>query len=188
MPEPQSKDEALEAIDFIVNVLKEHEKDLDKLINRLGTMTENLGKTGKLSKKVGIVEQNISDLQGKVSTVIKYLSKSKETPVAASQYVPMEQKPASTPQMTLAPSIIGPPLILRCKHWVDFKSLAQNAQALSFLHAEGERSFQTDALKGNQIMTCGGELPGLNALLKTWLSKQLAIPETQIVEGGLAIG
>jgi len=30
---PQSKDEALEALDFIVNVLKEHEKDLDKLIN-----------------------------------------------------------------------------------------------------------------------------------------------------------
>ena len=26
-----SRDEALEALDFIVNVLKEHEKDLDKL-------------------------------------------------------------------------------------------------------------------------------------------------------------
>jgi hypothetical protein len=31
---PQSKDEALEALDFIVNVLKEHEKDLDRLITR----------------------------------------------------------------------------------------------------------------------------------------------------------
>jgi len=27
-----SKDEALEALDFIVSVLKEHEKDLDRLI------------------------------------------------------------------------------------------------------------------------------------------------------------
>jgi hypothetical protein len=30
-----SKDDALEALDFIINVLREHEKDLDRLINEL---------------------------------------------------------------------------------------------------------------------------------------------------------
>ena len=49
--DPQSKDEALEALDFIVNVLKEHEKDLDKLINELATVTEQLGATGELVEK-----------------------------------------------------------------------------------------------------------------------------------------
>ncbi len=44
---PQSKDEAFETLDFIVNVLKEHEKDLDKLINELATVTEQLGETSK---------------------------------------------------------------------------------------------------------------------------------------------
>jgi hypothetical protein len=47
---PQSKDEALEALDFIVNVLKEHERDLDKLINELATVTERV-KWTKLKKK-----------------------------------------------------------------------------------------------------------------------------------------
>ena len=32
---PQSKDDSLEALDFIVNVLKEHERDLDKFINEV---------------------------------------------------------------------------------------------------------------------------------------------------------
>ena len=55
---PQSKDEALETLDFIVNVLKEHEKDLDKLINELATVTEQLGETGELSGKVEKVEES----------------------------------------------------------------------------------------------------------------------------------
>jgi len=44
-----SKDEALEALDFIINVLREHEKDLDRLINELGTITGRLGDTGEFS-------------------------------------------------------------------------------------------------------------------------------------------
>ena len=47
------KDESLEALDFIVNVLKEHEKDLDKLISELATVAEQLGDTGEISGKVG---------------------------------------------------------------------------------------------------------------------------------------
>ncbi len=60
---PQSKDEALEAVDFIVNVLKEHERDLDKLINELATVTEQLGDTGELGDKVEKVEEKITTLQ-----------------------------------------------------------------------------------------------------------------------------
>ena len=44
-----AKDEALEALDFIVNVLKEHEKDLDRLINELGNVAGQLGETGELN-------------------------------------------------------------------------------------------------------------------------------------------
>ena len=58
---PQSKDEALEALDFIVNVLKEHEKDLDKLINELATVTEQLGDTGQINGKVEKVEEKINN-------------------------------------------------------------------------------------------------------------------------------
>jgi hypothetical protein len=177
---PQSKDEALEALDFIVNVLKEHEKDLDRLISELGTVTEALGETGELSCKVEKVEERISGLQNEINSLVSYLSASPREP------------PVLTPQQkteVIQTSVMhGPPVILRCKQWEDFQTLAYQAQTLSFMYKEAEKTFQVDALKGNQIITYSGELPKLTALLKMWLSKQLEIPEKKILEGVLAIG
>jgi hypothetical protein len=177
---PQSKDDALEALDFIVNVLKEHEKDLDRLINELGTVAEQLGETGELSGKVEKVEQRITGLQNEISSLINYLSTSpREAPL-----VIKEQKS----EVVQAGVMQGPPVILRCKQWEDFQTLAFQAQTLSFMYKEAEKTFQADALKSNQIVTYSGELPKLTALLKMWLSKQLDIPEKKILEGILAIG
>jgi len=77
---------------------------------------------------------------------------------------------------------------LRCKQWEDFQTLAYQAQTLSFLYRDAEKTFQVDALKDSQIVTYSGELPKPTSLLKTWLSKQLDIPEKKILEGILAIG
>ncbi|MBS7621784.1 hypothetical protein KEJ32_06720, partial [Candidatus Bathyarchaeota archaeon] len=77
---------------------------------------------------------------------------------------------------------------LRCKRWEDFQTLARQAQALSFLCKEAEKTFQADALKNNQIITYSGELPKPTTLLKSWLSKQLDVPEEKILEGILAVG
>ena len=177
---PQSKDEALEALDFIVNVLKEHEKDLDRLISELGTVTEALGETGELSCKVEKVEERINGLQNEINSLVGYLSASpRETPVLTS-----EQKT----EVVQASVMHGPPVILRCKQWEDFQTLAFQAHTLSFMYKETEKTFQADALKGNQIITYSGELPKFTALLKVWLSKQLEISEKKILEGVLAIG
>ena len=177
---PQSKDDALEALDFIVNVLKEHEKDLDRLINELGTVTEALGETGELSYKVEKVEERISGLQNEITSLVNYLSASpRETPVLT----PQQQAEVVQPSV-----MHGPPVILRCKQWEDFQTLAFQAQTLSFMYKEAEKTFQADALKGNQIITYSGELPKITALLKMWLAKQLEIPEKKILEGVLAIG
>jgi hypothetical protein len=177
---PQSKDEALEALDFIVNVLKEHEKDLDRLINELGTVTEQLGETGELSSKVDKVEERITGLQNEISSLINYLSASpREAPLVI-------KEPKA--EVVQADVMHGPPVILRCKQWEDFQTLAFQAQTLSFMYKEAEKTFQADALKSNQIITYSGELPKLTVLLKIWLSKQLEIPEKKILEGVLAIG
>jgi hypothetical protein len=187
---PQSKDEALEALDFIVNVLKEHEKDLDRLINELGTVTEQLGETGELSGKVEKVEERISGLQNEITSLINYLSTSPrgEVPIA----VVKEQKVQvpEVPQVQAASVAVmhGPPVILRCKQWEDFQTLAAQAQTLSFMVKDAEKTFQADALKGNQIVTYSGELPKFGVLLKVWLSKQLDVSEKKILEGVLAIG
>ena len=177
-----SKDDALEAVDFIINVLKEHEKDLDRLINELGTITERLGDAGEFSGKIEKVEERLTILQNEIANLITYLSASGEAHPASAPNVP-EQK-IQTAQRT----VHAPPVILRCKHWEDFQTLANQAQTLSFLYKEAEKTFQADALKDNQIITYSGELPKEPALLKTWLSRQLGVPEKQILEGILAIG
>ena len=41
-----SRDRAFEALDFIINVLKEHEKTLDNSIRALAKVTEQRGSSG----------------------------------------------------------------------------------------------------------------------------------------------
>jgi len=185
---PQTKDEALEALDFIVNVLKEHEKDLDRLITELGTVSGQLGDTGELSNKVEKVEQKISGLQNEINSLMNYLSASPREPPLVIKEQKMEA--VATQKSEVAEPVVmhGPPVILRCKQWEDFQNLAFQAQTLSFMYKEAEKTFQVDALKGNQIVTYSGELPKLTALLKMWLSKQLDVSEKKILEGILAIG
>ena len=68
---PPSKDEALEALDFIVNVLKEHEKDLDRLVSELGNVAGQLGETGELNGKVKKIEDKINSIQSEVGSLVK---------------------------------------------------------------------------------------------------------------------
>lgn len=180
-----SKDEALEALDFIVNVLKEHEKDLDRLINELGSVTERMGDTGVLNTKVEKVEERLSTLQNEITNLITYLSAPHETPLTPLQEtLPAPQKRENVPVKEER----GPPVILRCKQWEDFQAAATGAQTLSFMYREEDKTFQADAVKDNQIVTYSGELPKYNLLLKSWLANQLGIPEKRTMEGVLAIG
>ena len=180
---PQSKDDALEALDFIVNVLKEHEKDLDKLINELTIVTEQIGDTGELSSKVENIEEKIDTLQKEVTNLIGHIS---SVPREASPTTLASEKnetiPAATAALQGAPSVV-----FRCRQWEDFQALANKAQTLSFSYKEEEKVFQADALKGNQIITYSGALPKFSSILKTWLSKQLDVPERSIMEGVLAV-
>lgn len=181
---PPSRDEALEAIDFIVNVLKEHEKDLDRLINELGTVTERMGDSGELSGKVEKVEERLSTLQNEITNLISYLSSPRSTLT-----LPAARPPELKEDVVIqTKEIHGPPVILRCKQWEDFQNLASQAQSVSFLFKEPEKTFQVDALKNNQIITYSGEIPKSTSLLKAWLTRQLSVEERKVLEGILAIG
>ena len=166
MAKRPSKDEALEALDFIINVLKEHEKDLDRLIGQLGTITESLGETGEITGKIEKVEERLTTLQNEITSLVKYISSPREAP----------------------PYIHGPPVIVKCKQWQDFKILAANAETVSYQFKETEKTFQADALKEGKVLTYTGEFPQNARLLKIWLSKELDITEEKIFEGVLALG
>jgi hypothetical protein len=191
---PQSKDQ-LEALDFIINVLKEHEKDLDRLIGELGSVTENFGQTGELTCKMEHIEQRISSLQNQISNFVVCLSQPSmnNLPKEKAALMAREQKTQNSPVPTSAPAPLhsfqrASPMILRCKQWNDFQTLAFGAQTLSFKYRAVEGSFQANALKGNQVITYSGELPKFALLMKIWLSKQLNVSEDRILEDVLAIG
>ncbi len=196
---PQSKDEAFEALDFIVNVLKEHEKDLDRLISELGNLTDQLGGSGQLNGKVEHIEEKIGNLQDEVTNLLDYMAKKTNAPAPAAQLnntqvapasstpaVPQVTSPSAAPTFSSVPTS-GPSVIFRCKQWEDFQALAQQAQTISFTYKENEHVFQADALKGNQVVTYSGEFPKMSSLLKIWLAKQLEVPEQKVLEGVLTI-
>lgn len=165
MARKPTKDEALEALDFIINVLKEHEKDLDRLIGQLGIITESLGETGEIAGKIEKIEERLSTIQTEITDLIKFISSPRQTPVYPH----------------------GPPVIVRCKKWEDFKTLAAGADTVSYQFKETERSFQADALKEGRVLTYSGEFPQNARLLKIWLSRELEVAEEKIFEGVLAI-
>ena len=166
MERKPTKNDALEALDFIINVLKEHEKDLDRLISQLGIITESLGDTGEITGKIEKIEDRITTLQGEITNLIKYLASPQKSP--------------SYTQRT--------PVIVKCKQWEDFKTMAAGAETVSYHFKEAEGSFQADALANGRIVSYTGEFPQNSSLLKLWLSRELSVAEESIFEGVLNIG
>ena len=177
----------MEALDFIVNVLKEHEKDLDKLINELATVTEQMGDTGELNGKVEKIEEKITNLQKEVTTLISCVTAA-PAPKELQSATALANQPAVENQAAASAgaSSGGPQVILKCRQWEDFVALAFRPQTLSFSYKEEDKVFQADALKGNQIVSYSGALPKFSSILKLYLSKQLDVSEKNVLEGGLA--
>lgn len=169
MERKQNKNEALEALDFIINVLKEHEKDLDRLISQLGIITESLGETGEISGKIENIEDRISNLQGEITNLVSNLSVPQSTPSNSSSH-------ASTN-----------PVTVKCRQWEDFKNMAACAETVSYIFKTSENTFQADALKKGKVVSYNGDFPPNARLLKLWLSKELNVAEEDIVEGVLNI-
>lgn len=165
MSKKSSRNDALEALDFIINVLKEHEKDLDRLIDELGTVTEQFGEAGEVTGKVEKIEERLSSIQSELSNLIKFISSPGEMRVYAH----------------------GPPVIVKCKQWEDFKALAVGAETVSFLFREADKTFQADALKDGKVLTYNGEFPRDVNLLKIWLSRELGVAENKVFEGVLSV-
>lgn len=189
-----SKNDALEALDFIIAVLKEHEKDLDRLINELGGITEKIGEKGQNAEKIESIENRLSLIQSELTELIKFLSAPGEKPpvmLAKAQVQTRGEVPAEAEAKTETirqAYMQGPPVIVRCKEWEDFKLIASGADTVSFLYRDTEKSFQADALKNSRVLTFNGAMPDNVKLLKLWLARELGMAEGRIFEGVLAIG
>jgi hypothetical protein len=188
-----SKNDALEALDFIIAVLKEHEKNFDRLINELGAITEKMGERGENTEKIDRLENRLSSIQDELAELVKFVSTSGERlpTMLTKTETQVEVQSAPEDSKTRAPqqtNVNGPPVTIRCKQWQDFKLLAQGADSVSFLHKDAEKTFQADALKNGRVLTYNGTLPESVKLLKVWLAQELGTAEVRIYEGVLTVG
>jgi hypothetical protein len=186
--QPSSEDDQLfGAIDLIINVLKQHEAKLDSFVEKLEKINEKVkecpgaaGNIDKIGEKIDIIEKQLATL------------KQLRIENAQNQTVPAEPLPAN--QNPPASTVTQPPqhiqnrsIILQCNHWSDFQSLAANADFVSFSYEEVKKLLRVDAVKDNEKIIYIGELSKLGAPLKSWLAKQLNVPEGNILEGSLSV-
>ena len=181
---PGSKDKSLEALDFIINVLKEHEQNLDKSITEFAEVTEHMGNTDVLNGRIENVEEKLGTLQKEITNLIGILSNS---PKEKMPFVAKKQELQTEATCAASEALVqgGQSVTLHCKQWRDFQSLALNAQTVSFSFKEAEKVFQAEALKGNQLILFSGTLPNFAIILKTWVSRQLGVAEANVLEGSI---
>jgi len=58
-----SKDETFEALDFILSVIKEHDKDLEKVVKKIVSARKALGDDGELKGRLAEIEEKLDRLQ-----------------------------------------------------------------------------------------------------------------------------
>jgi hypothetical protein len=181
-----SRDRSLEALDFIINVLKEHEQALDKSIQELETVTNQRASSGASEAKIEKIEQKLEGLQREVTKLVGSLSNIPKTLSAplSQQDLTTKVAPALSPPISQG----TPAVVLNCKQWEDFQLLAIHSQTIFYSIKESDRVFQVEAIKGNQIITYSGQLPGFSPILHVWLSQQLNIIEQNLFEGSIEKG
>lgn len=152
---------AIDAVKFILSVLKQHEKDLDRLITELGYTADKLKKIGELTDKIQLTADRLSASLKEISGLERPIFPSTKRPVIAA-----------------------------CKQWEDFKSMSTGAETISFRVNEEANTVQLYALKGGLVITYCYDFakgsPHFEKALKTWMSRELDVTEDKIFEGSFA--
>lgn len=158
-----------ESLNSIINTLEVYNDYLDHLVSRLGNITNKLNTLEgpqEWSRNVRKAEERLHVIKAEFSDFINYFS--------SFSYRGLKTRyPAS--------------LTIRYKKWEDFRTQSINANLVSFLVEEKEKVFQVSALKDGKILIYSGELPQNARMLKSWISRELNIPEGKIVEGVLTM-
>ena len=116
--------EKIDTLDLIINVLKEHEKILDKLAEKLESTVNNLKTRGaegeKIRKSISLIDEKISSLNDAIAQFL-----ASKTP-----------KPARFS-------------LVQCEEWTDFKDKSRGARRVAF-EAE-EKAFTVNSMSDEEI-------------------------------------
>jgi chaperonin cofactor prefoldin len=64
-------DVELDAIEFVLSILKQHEKEFDRLICKLSEITEQLPETEKVLRRIDGIDKKLETLRSEVSNITK---------------------------------------------------------------------------------------------------------------------
>jgi len=67
---PDSNDRYVEALDFIITFLRDHERKLDRLNNQLSNVVDGLGGFKGLSKKLDNLDGELDVLEGELARLV----------------------------------------------------------------------------------------------------------------------
>lgn len=70
------KDRSFEVFNFILSIIEEHDKDLDKIVKELASTAKLLGGKGGLSDSLGRIEDKMDSIHNDLSVVLKFVSTS----------------------------------------------------------------------------------------------------------------
>jgi hypothetical protein len=174
--------ENMDAVDFIANVLREHGRELEKLTDELRPVIKRLGGKGELVTALEKVEKRIGNLDDDVKNMVA--SKSTTYPPTA-KTTAIEDTEVPPHDSAVANLTYGPPVVVKCKEWADFKTMSTEATTVWFTFRETDQVFEADALKNGKIIAYVGKIPDIAPLLKAWLSSQTKVPEDRTIEGTL---
>ncbi|HLN46467.1 MAG: hypothetical protein ACM3WQ_00590 [Chloroflexota bacterium] len=73
MPEQTAITEKMATIKAVVTVLEEHEKELDRLLEKLDELTAQLNETEKMVERINKIDEKIDALRRDLSIVAKCL-------------------------------------------------------------------------------------------------------------------
>jgi hypothetical protein len=156
-----------ESLNSVINALEEYNEYLDRLVSRLGNITDKLSKLDGAQewfRKIKRAEERLFAIETEFSEFINYFSSSQKA----------------------SPYSYLPSLTIRYTKWEDFRTQSTNAKLVSFLLEEKDRVFQVCALKEGKVLVYSGEFPQHAKLLKSWISRELSTSQEKTVEGILA--
>jgi len=126
--------ERIDTLDLIIKVLKEHEKILDRLAERLESIVDDLKargvEGGKIRESISLIGEKISSLN---DALVRYRSIDFKIP-----------KPARF-------------ALVKCKEWRDFKDKSRGARRVAF--EVREKTFSVNALSDEEIFKYSETLP-----------------------------
>ncbi len=163
------KEGKFEALDFVLGVLREDVNNLGRIVADLEKIAGVIGKPNEIGGRLDSIETQVATTRAEIANLISSLAKE-----------PSTKQPSSLKEP------YGTPIVVSCRVWDDFKTLARQADQAAFASVR-EDTFEIGAQKGSRIYKYVGKLPPYATVIRAWLARELEIADPRIIEGDLTL-